>query len=139
MTKNRKTIFVADDNELICRLAEDILPDYNVRCFKDGSSLEKALNEQGREADIIITDNEMPGISGLDITKKFSEKIKVPIIVVSGRVDDYNKTLEKTARDYGAYTFLEKPQGFCRLPEVVKEALENPRYNLKDKDPEYLA
>jgi DNA-binding response OmpR family regulator len=58
---------------------------YNVDTAEDGAAAWKALNE--RPYDLLITDNRMPRVTGLDLIKQLrSVDMTLPIILASGTV-----------------------------------------------------
>ena len=80
-------ILLVDDDRGIRQLYADVLArcGYRVDTAQDGASGWRALNA-GRY-DLLITDNTMPGVTGLDLIKKLrSEDMALPVILASGTV-----------------------------------------------------
>ena len=111
------------------------------RCFKaegwhvdtavDGvEGLEKAKT---RTYHLIILDLMMPRLSGEEFLKSIREWSKVPIVVVSGKVDPKEKVI---ALDLGADDYLAKPFSIEELKARIRavwrrdngEAIDAPRY-----------
>ena len=71
-------ILYADDKEslrdFLGTLLEMSFPELDREAFKDGSSLEKRLNESLEGVRLVITDNDMPGIKGSEIIIAYAEK-----------------------------------------------------------------
>jgi CheY-like chemotaxis protein len=79
-----KKILVVDDNELLCRMARDILEmdGYRVVAARDAiKALETFENES---FDAVVTDLRMPGMSGLELARLIRAKYpRFPIIMMT--------------------------------------------------------
>ncbi len=78
------------------------------------------LNQNTHEAVLILSDINMPGMSGLELLEKIKEKHKTPppvvvMITAYGDPDNYN-----TAMRLGADDFLTKPVEFDKLKQKLK-------------------
>ena len=78
------------------------------------------LNGHDHEAVLILSDINMPGMSGLELLRKIKEKHHEPppvvmMITAYGDADNYN-----TAMRLGADAFLTKPVDFASLKEKLK-------------------
>lgn len=78
------------------------------------------LNEHGHEAVLILSDINMPGMSGLELLEQIKHKyLKPPPIVMMitayGDAENYN-----LAKQLGADDFLTKPVDFAVLKEKLK-------------------
>lgn len=78
------------------------------------------LNGTNHEAVLILSDINMPGMSGLELLRKIKEKYHQPppmvmMITAYGDADNYN-----TAMKLGADDFLTKPLDFTSLKEKLK-------------------
>lgn len=79
-----KRILVVDDNEMLCRLACDILrrEGYHAVSASNAAQALEAFEQQ--EFDLLVTDFRMPGMSGLDLARAIRHRIpQFPIIVMS--------------------------------------------------------
>jgi two-component system chemotaxis response regulator CheY len=91
--------------------------------FAFAFSGEEALNflqEHIQEAVLILSDINMPGMTGLELLKKIKQKYENPppvvvMITAYGDADNY-----KQAMDLGADDFLTKPVDFNVLKEKLK-------------------
>lgn len=77
------------------------------------------LNDHLHEAVLILSDINMPGMSGLDLLKQIKENYKKPppivmMITAYGDAENFN-----TAQKYGADDFLTKPVDFSALKEKL--------------------
>jgi two-component system, chemotaxis family, chemotaxis protein CheY len=78
------------------------------------------LNKNDHEAVLILSDINMPGMSGLELLRLIKEKHHEPppvvmMITAYGDADNYN-----TAMQLGADAFLTKPVDFTSLKEKLK-------------------
>lgn len=87
---------------------------------------EVILKETGNEAlcvydkvDMVITDYLLSDMTGVDIVKTIREKSNLPVVVMSGLIDEVKSKLSDCDRVY----FIEKPFGIKVMKDVVKEAL----------------
>jgi CheY-like chemotaxis protein len=72
-----------------------------------------------RGARLIITDNQMPRMSGLDLTRALrARQQEVPVLLLSG-----DPATEAHARAAGATYFLNKPFKIAQLRNIIAEAL----------------
>ncbi|MBA2499522.1 MAG: response regulator [Chitinophagaceae bacterium] len=80
------------------------------------------LNEHEHEAVLILSDINMPGMSGLELLKHIKEKYEKPppiVMMITAYGDDENYT---QAMQLGADDFLTKPVDFTALKEKLKRA-----------------
>lgn len=78
------------------------------------------LNRQNHEFVLILSDINMPGMSGLELLQRIKEKYKEPppvVMMITAYGDDYNYN---QAMSLGADDFLSKPIDFLSLKEKLK-------------------
>jgi two-component system chemotaxis response regulator CheY len=78
------------------------------------------LQKNIHEAVLILSDINMPGMSGLELLKKIKQKFENPppvVVMITAYGDAENF---KTAMDLGADDFLTKPVDFSVLKEKLK-------------------
>src|ERR1039457_2276323 len=82
----RRILVVEDDRDLRQINAMVLFHSgYHVDTAEDGASGWRALN--AKRYDVLITDNNMPGVTGLELIKKLrSEEMTLPVILASGTV-----------------------------------------------------
>ncbi len=84
-----------------------------------GEAALEFLSGQTAEIVLILSDINMPGMSGLELLKHIKERFaKLPVIIVSAYGDDSNY---KTAMKYGAEDFVTKPIDFEGLKDKILE------------------
>jgi DNA-binding NtrC family response regulator len=120
--KNPK-ILIVDDEEKIRKVLTRILndEDYNVKAVENGQQALIAV--QSFQPDIILMDQNMPGLNGIDAMVQIKEKkplIPVVIITAFGEVSLAVEAIKK-----GAYDYLEKPFDNDKLLLLIKRALQH--------------
>ena len=84
-----KRILVADDSEALRRVMFDCLASagFDVDTAAEGEAAWQAVQED--HYDLIITDNDMPRLTGLELSKRTrSAGLTLPIIMVSGSLSE---------------------------------------------------
>ena len=117
-----KRILVVDDEMLIREVNAGILSrsGYQTETAEDGEAAWKAL--QTNCYDLLITDNNMPKVSGLELIKKLhAAQIALPVIMVSGTIP--SEAWDREACPEIAAT-LPKPVTVKELVDTVKKVLQ---------------
>lgn len=82
-------------------------------------------------AGVIITDINMPGMSGLEFFNKIKEiDPDIPVILVTGH-GDISMAVE--AIRHGAYDFIEKPFSVDELVDITRRAMEKRSLTLENR------
>jgi len=113
-------VLIVDDEPQIARAVRVALAarGYEVDAVGNG---ETALERQAsRPADVILLDLGLPGIDGVEVTRRLRGWSQVPIIVLSVRDAQDDKV---AALDAGADDYLTKPFGMDELLARIRAAL----------------
>lgn len=92
-------------------------------------SAEEALREIGRvQPDVISMDIRLPGMDGLEATRRIMSEHPTPIVVIAGSVEDESLKISMNALRAGALTVVEKPvgltsAGFDEIAETIRTQL----------------
>ena len=120
-SKSPRRILLVDDDLDLRNLYTDVLTraGYQVDTAENGAAGWKAL--EARHYDVLVTDNTMPGVTGLDLIKKLrSADMMLPVILASGTVpaEELNRCpwLQLDA-------VLPKPYSIAKLLETVRTVL----------------
>jgi CheY-like chemotaxis protein len=116
------TILYVEDNKFVADAVRDLLEaeGWTVELCSDGNA---AMNRVagGAAYDLLLFDNELPGVSGLELTR-YARSLPIyrttPIIMISAT--DYSAD----ARRAGADLFLRKPDEIGELVNAVRRLLE---------------
>ena len=79
------------------------------------------MSTMSQEAVLILSDINMPGMSGLELLKKIKENYVAPpplVMMVTAYGDEENRN---TSKELGAYDFLTKPLDFNVLKAKLKD------------------
>ncbi len=125
MSNNRKKVLCVEDNSVNMLLVSRIVEaeGHDLIRAEDGRTALTILEET--TPDIILLDINLPGISGLELARKFKADDKlapVPLIATTAQVlvGDREKCLEAGCDDY-----LPKPLDIRKLREVLRQYLSN--------------
>ena len=101
MSKSRRIYVVDDDPEVLRALDKNLTEaGFEVRTASDGTGLLGVLHTF--QPDLIVLDLSLPGDDGLTLTRWIREASEVPVIMLTGRVDEVDRIvgLELGADDY---------------------------------------
>ena len=122
MENNKKHILVVDDDDRIRGLLKDYLKDNNY-IVSTAENAEQAKNKlEYLKFDIIILDVMMTGQNGYELTAEIKKKMKVPIILLTAKVEVENriKGLEIGADDYIGKPF-EPKELLLRIKNIINK------------------
>ena len=113
-------LWVVDDEESMRTICRSALEDHFViETFPNGSEALLALNSD--KPDLIITDIKMPGLSGLELLQKVSERYPdLPTIVITAHSDIDNAL---SAYKGGAFEYLAKPFDLDTIKALALKAV----------------
>ncbi len=119
-------VLVIDDESLLAELAANVLrkAGYEVEAFTDPTAALSRVKRDPEGFDLIITDQTMPGMTGLELIEQVRPLTPdVPIIICTG----YAPEVEKGgAASLGINKVLRKPYSPQDLAKLVREALAEP-------------
>ncbi|HEY5951288.1 MAG TPA: response regulator [Kofleriaceae bacterium] len=124
MTQPQHKILLIDDSEVSLHFTSRVLgrAGFDVRTTNDVNDLEAVLG--GWRPDLILTDVDMPGLSGPElcrILKSNYETAHVPVVLFSAVP---SQQLESMARECEADGYLSKANGLDRLPQELELLIE---------------
>lgn len=115
-------IGVVDDDEFVRDALSRLLRSAGYKCAVFSSPLE-FLDSGPPEADCLLLDIQMPGLSGLELQAKLREMDRgVPVIFVTAKAD--NEVRARALRQ-GAAAFFTKPFNDAALLEAIQSAMQN--------------
>jgi len=128
-TSQKKILLVIDDNEIVLKTTSMKLQSagYEVFTALDGSEGVAAVRRV--KPDLILLDIAFPpDVSGMswdgfrimDWLRRVDETKKIPIIVISGVVEEKNR---ERATNSGAVAFFAKPVNFDAMIKVIRATL----------------
>lgn len=114
-------IWVVDDEPAVARYLGELLEDwgYRARLFNDPSDLLAAFQIETNHVDLVLTDQTMPGLTGLALAQQLhSLRPSLPIILCSGYTDSISQSevLQHEIRRY-----FTKPLNPAELRECLEK------------------
>ena len=124
-TATQHKVLLIDDSEISLHFVAGVLlrAGYEVRTTDDVDSIGGMLGDW--RPDVILTDVNMPGVSGLELCRMLKssyETAHVPVVLFSAMP---SHELEGMARDCEADGFLSKASGLERLPRELAHLIES--------------
>lgn len=120
-----KKVLLVDDDLNARGALRLVLESQQLECVEVGNGFEAIDWLSTQKADLIISDNQMPVLTGLDFIDKIQlhEKIphQTPIILLSGHLEEQDKY---RARQAGVFAILDKPCNFSQFLSMVQLALD---------------
>ncbi|MDR2581348.1 MAG: response regulator transcription factor [Fibromonadaceae bacterium] len=120
MTTQKQRILIVEDDPEIAKLEQYFLEasGFEVVIESDGvKGAERALNEI---FSLILLDLNLPGKSGMTICNEIREKVDIPILIVTARIEDIDKV---HGLSVGADDYITKPFSHTELVARVKSHL----------------
>lgn len=116
-------ILVVDDEEgvlsVLNRILELLMPGYDISTATNGLTAWQQL--QQRSFDLLLTDQHMPGMTGLELAQQVRNRSpELPIVLMSGGGDSH---IEAEAQKLGLVGFLSKPFSVHQLRELLESIL----------------
>lgn len=115
-----KIIIVDDEKavaEVICKFLQ--IKGFNALCFNYPREVLLAITEKNLQADVLVTDNDMPGIKGIELVREVKEIFpEIRVVLISGKPID-----SATWRSAGCDHFFMKPVTFESLATTVATLL----------------
>ena len=115
-------ILVVDDEPLVCQQLERLFT-HSGYAVTIAPSAEKAIERlDNGDIDLVVTDIRLPGMSGVELTKRIQEKSSdVPVIVITGYADI--ETAVEVLK-LGASDYVNKPFSAAAIQESTRAVLE---------------
>lgn len=125
-------VLVVDDHELIrAGIARMLLDDGNITVVGEASTGEEALDMLKTSfADVVLMDLKMPGIGGLEATRRIKRKCeKTQIVVVTACIDD---PYPAHVMESGASAYISKNSHISEIIRAIKSVYGGERYISSD-------
>lgn len=123
-------IWVLDDEPVVARFFGELLEDwgYSVRLFNDPAEVLTAFEAGENDVDLLITDQTMPGLSGVALALRLhSLRPRLPIILCTG----YSEGIDRSAvLRHGIRRCFIKPVSAHDLLKALAEELEQKSFDI---------
>ncbi len=121
---NSVLISIIDDDRSVREAIEGLIRSLGYPTIAFGSAEEYLDSGRIDDTACIITDLQMPGLSGIDLQRRLiADGHRTPVIIVTAFASDL---VRKHALDAGAYGFLSKPFDESSLITCIDRALQRP-------------
>jgi len=122
-----KRILLVDDHEMARRALKHFLEHHGYACEEaEHGATALAWLEQGQYVDLIVSDNHMPVMTGLEFLVQVRANPhfgSIPFILYSGNITD---EIQRQAHQAGVMAVLNKPYNFSDFVAIVSQALDTP-------------
>ena len=132
MSESPDKILVVDDETIFTRLCTRLLVEEGYECDAAASAEEALTKLDGNSYDLVISDINMPGMSGLDLLGELRDRDPNLAIVMATAVDDRATAI--LCLKLGAFGYIMKPLDHDELVINVVNALERRRLLLQSLD-----
>ena len=123
----RRHVMYVDDDEALVFLVQRLLRrrGYQVSAFTDPREAEAALRADAQAYDLLVTDYNMPGYSGIDLVRMArSIRADLPVALASGYV---TPEIEQAALAEGARALIHKPNDVEEMCATVQRLIDDNR------------
>ncbi len=120
--RGRQVMYVDDDQALVFLVARVLTRrGFSVTTFTDPRDAEQALRATPQAFDLLVTDYNMPGYSGVDLLRAAKAiRPDLPVALASGYV---TPEIENSAKQAGASALIYKPNDVNELCETVQRLI----------------
>ena len=121
-----KTVLIIDDDEGLCFLLNKIMEGKYRAHFVNNGMLAYRWISEGNIPDVIISDFNMPHLSGDEFLRELRTSAifrNIPVIILSGDINPENR---RKCLELGLYKFIEKPFKPAELLATIAEAVLRP-------------
>jgi signal transduction histidine kinase len=113
-------VLYVDDDEVIVVMIERLLTQagYRITSFCDGRAAVAAVHAAPQAFDVVVTDYNMPGFTGLDVARAVrAVRPDLPVVISSGYISE---ELQAQAREVGVHHLLQKQNSYEELALLVQ-------------------
>jgi DNA-binding response OmpR family regulator len=115
-----KTILVVEDERQIAEIARDYLRRAGFAVIVSGDGAEALRLAHERRPDLVVLDLGLPGLDGLEVTRRLRHEGTIPIIMLTARVEESDRL---TGLELGADDYISKPFSPRELVARVRAVL----------------
>ena len=114
-------IMIIEDDKEMRSLLKDFFEEEGFEIDSASNGVDALRMLSGDHFDLVITDIQMPGLTGLDILPRIRRlKPETPIIVMTAYGSD---EVRRRSLERGATTYLEKPIRLSKLRTLIREVV----------------
>ncbi len=120
----RERILFVDDEEALVEMGRELLGDlgYRVVSCSDAREALERFREDPDRFDLVITDQTMPGITGVELTRQIlALRADIPVIICTGFGHAMDTDIARVA---GVASFVLKPLTRMEIAQAIRKALD---------------
>ncbi len=128
LIRGDENILLVDDESLVLNVCTNILQrlGYQVTPCEGGAIALEHFQKNPEDFDLVITDNIMPDMNGLELSQKILRiRPDTPIIMAAGAMPKKESELKKQ----GVRAFIQKPFARTRIQLLIREVLDAAKTN----------
>jgi len=116
-----RVLYVDDDQAVLQSIGKLLeLRGFAVESYSDQMEAVEAIRSRADQFDLVVTDYNMPCLSGLDFARfVIATRPDLPVVIISGHIDD---ELRATAQGVGVSELIAKPfslKAFCSVVQRI--------------------
>lgn len=114
-------VLYVDDDRWVLAAITRLLSEYGIPVsgYTDSATAFAALNDPSANFKVVVTDYNMPGLSGLEFAKQVRRlRPALPVVITSGFIDE---DLRAHAQDAGILALMEKPFSSRRFIDLLTQ------------------
>lgn len=131
MDTQKTKVLIVDDEHAIRRFLRTSLTAHGYDVYEAATGEDAILQTINSRPDLIILDLGLPGIDGIEVTRRIREWAQTPIIILSVQNQDSDKI---EALDAGADDYLTKPFSVGELTARLRVAMRH----MRQEEPELI-
>lgn len=119
----KKKVLIAEDSSVIQNLTKKILQiqNYDISSAKNGNQVMDMVQKE--DYDIILMDINMPGLDGMECSRRIRQmddpkKKDVPIVAITGNAKNYS---DEDFSQAGINQYIQKPLNFDEVVGAVRK------------------
>jgi len=119
---DKHSILCVDDEQNILKLLRRLLEGYDYEVMTASSGAEALAMLEKRHADVIVSDQRMPGMSGSDLFRVTRDKYPQAVRVMMSGYSDFD-SLVSAVNEGEIFRFISKPWDQTQFIELIRLAL----------------
>lgn len=125
-------VLIVDDDTSVCTMLYKVIRSNGIEADTAASGQQALQMVEQNHYDLMLLDVNMPGMDGFEVVQALRQRgIRIPIIIVSGRQEDYDTLY---GLDIGADDYVTKPFNPVTLGAKVKALIRRSRNGLPGAD-----
>lgn len=131
-SRDKPTVLLVEDDPAQLADYTTMLEGSGYRVRSAASAEDGIALTQSHRVDVILTDNVLPGMTGLRSIAEFAKCSQAPVLVMTS---DSSADVEKDALMLGAKGCFKKPLDFVLLRQEIRQAIDNNAIEPQSKSP----